>query len=184
MSTIITYANKEVYITRIYTNNVDHPKLFGVSIYYSGCDVNEQYGHYCYECHNPETWIQTNGRKTTNDELFNEIKKKLDFLFETYDKLAIIFVGGEPLMNLNKQSTLFLSKKLKDIYNDKIVNLLYSWRQPEHFKEQNLLHYTNFIDEFVLGRFEVEKKVEDKFPASSNQQYINKEELLSQIKNI
>jgi anaerobic ribonucleoside-triphosphate reductase activating protein len=184
MSSIVIYDNKEVYISRIFTNNVDHPKLFGVSIYYSGCDVNKYYGHYCYECHNPETWIQEIGKKTTNKKLLEEVKNKLDFLFNTYDKLAVVFVGGEPLMELNKQSLLFISKKLKDEYNDKIINLLYTWRQPEHIKNQNLLHYTKFIDEFVLGRFEVEKKVEDKFPASLNQQYIKQDELLRQIKNI
>jgi anaerobic ribonucleoside-triphosphate reductase activating protein len=179
--------NKNIAIERIFANNVDHPKLFGISIYFYGCDVNTEYGEFCKDCHNPELWFEDKcENKIDIETTLSILTNKIDFLFNnmTTNKLSINFVGGEPLTKINRIHTLNISKYLKEKYNDQITTLVYSWRQPNHILDQDILDYIKYIDEFVLGKFEIDKKIENRFPASTNQQYINKLELQNQIKQL
>ena len=86
-----------------------------------------------------------------------------------YNKMSIVFLGGEPLAEWNRQSVLEISKHFKEKYKDKIENILYSWRYIEDIKNENLKKYVKFIDYGVLGSFDNDKKVIDCIPASTNQ---------------
>jgi anaerobic ribonucleoside-triphosphate reductase activating protein len=169
-----------VYVNRIFFSTNDHPKLLSLSIYFQGCDKVPK----CAFCHNKDTWEPFKGFKYEISELNEIIKDKVSYALETYEKIAVSFLGGEPLAPYNREAVLEISKELKEEFGDKIVNILFSWRTLEDIKNQNLEKYIEYIDEFVLGPYEHELRNVDKngnvlFPASKNQKYIKREGILT-----
>jgi len=169
-----------IHLNRAFFSN-DNPHLFGLSIYFQGCDRNPK----CPYCHNPQTWAPYQGYEYELDELIEVIFNKLDYVFDSYDKLSLCYVGGEPLAPYNRDAVLAISKAVKARYGDKIVNVLFSWRMPDEIIEGGLMPYIEYIDEFVLGPYDYtlrnytdENNTEVGFPASTNQLYIKKEELI------
>lgn len=68
---------------------VDGPGLRTV-IFLQGCPLR------CIYCHNPDTWSLQDGKKSTSDEIFDEIIK-----YKSYMKFSgggMTLSGGEPLM--------------------------------------------------------------------------------------
>ena len=65
----------------------------------------------CVYCHNPDTWIMTDGQQTEDDELVRKIKN----LYPYIKGGGVTFSGGEPLM----QAPFFtsLAKKIKSECN-------------------------------------------------------------------
>jgi len=68
---------------------VDGPGIRTV-IFFSGCPLRCQY------CHNPDTWIMKNGKKTTISQVLEQINKTSNFIKNS--KGGITISGGEPLM--------------------------------------------------------------------------------------
>ncbi len=153
---------------RVFFN--DHPIYPSVSVYFQGCDATPK----CVGCHNPETWDFDEKYTRGYDEILQVVIEKLSLLLKGYSKVALAFVGGEPLSKRNRQCVRLLSKDAKEIFGVDVLTILYSWREPIDLLP--LKEYVQYIDEFVLGKFEISLKKDD-FPASSNQIYLKREQL-------
>lgn len=169
-----------VYVNRIFFSTNDHPKLLGISIYFQGCDRSPK----CLLCHNKETWEPYRGFKYDLEDLIQILKDKITYALESYDKIAVVYLGGEPLAPYNRDSVFQISKELKEEFSEKIVNTLYSWRTLEEIEFQNLENYIVYMDELVLGPYDhAQRNVDEKgnvlFPASKNQKYIKLNKVLS-----
>jgi anaerobic ribonucleoside-triphosphate reductase activating protein len=81
--------------------------------------------------------------------------------------MALCYLGGEPLAVWNRLSLYVVSKYFKIKYNDRVCNILYSWRYLEDIKCVN--KYTTYMDYGVLGDFQKEKKDLNYIPSSTNQ---------------
>ncbi len=160
-----------IHLNRMFFSN-DHPHLFGLSIYFQGCDRHPK----CPYCHNPQTWQPGIGYEYDLNELIEIVIGKVEYVMQTYSKLAVCYVGGEPLAYYNRDAVLELSRAFKLKFGDSIVNTLFSWRMPDDIVEQGLLDYVAYIDEFVLGPYDHTKRneIDGKllFPASTNQAYL------------
>jgi len=149
----------------------DHPTFFTLSVYFSGCDANPK----CKGCHNPELHDPNFGFEMSVDDLIQTVLSKLQYM--SLPVLAL--VGGEPLASYNRDAVLALTKAVKERLPQTTI-ILFSWRTLEELVEQDLLKYVEYVDEFVLGRFEITQKT-DGFPSSKNQIYISKQELQRRI---
>lgn len=163
------------YVNRIIYSYGDHPHLHSVSIYYQGCDRQPK----CAFCHNPQTWEPFRMFNLTDDEVILSVEDKLLPLISNEMKAAIVFLGGEPLAPYNRDSVYAVSKYFKMKFGDLVTTMLYTWRYIEDLKQEDLLKFVQYIDEFVLGPYIHELRVTDdngniKFPVSSNQLYVNK----------
>ncbi|ABR30472.1 ribonucleoside-triphosphate reductase [Thermosipho melanesiensis] len=163
----------KVHIYRIFFNTLDHPKHFALSIYFQGCDRIPK----CPFCHNKETWEPFRGFEYNVEKLIIRIKEKINDIIDLHEKIAIVYLGGEPLAPYNRRALLEISKSLKEEFSEKIINTLYTWRTLEDIKNQKLSSFIEYIDEAILGPYDHDQRNTDKdgnllFPASKNQKYI------------
>ncbi|HDK27792.1 MAG TPA: radical SAM protein [Candidatus Atribacteria bacterium] len=159
-------------VNRVIANITDHPKYFTISVYFQGCDATPK----CPNCHNPETWDFDSSMTVNYEDLYSAIKKNIDLYLAEFPAIALALLGGEPLTEINRYIVYRLTKDIKNKYGNRVIIILYSWRDIEDLKKENLFEFIGFVDEFVLGRYEEELKT-DSFPSSSNQKYITKAEL-------
>ncbi|ACB08903.1 MAG TPA: anaerobic ribonucleoside-triphosphate reductase activating protein [Thermotoga sp.] len=157
-----------MYVNRIGTFR-DHPDLYGVSVYFQGCDAKPK----CYMCHNPETWHLSEEYKRPAEVVTKIIDEKLSSLLRYFPKAALVFLGGEPLAPYNREETLSLSKMFKEKYGERLTVVLFTWRLPKDIVKENLLKYVQYVDEFVMGRY-LHAYRQDGFPASKNQIHIDR----------
>lgn len=136
------------------TNGLGKP---AISIYYSGCDIPVK----CKGCHNSELWAKQDV-KVSHEELFRLIKSYNDFSMSK--EFTVAFLGGDPLAEYNRESLMYVTKKLKEEY-DNVKIVIYSWRTPEEI-EENWIKYSDYG---VLGQFDIGILREGYLPASSNQ---------------
>jgi anaerobic ribonucleoside-triphosphate reductase activating protein len=148
----------------------DHPSLPSVSVYFQGCDAYPK----CLGCHNPETWDFDEKFAVDFSHLVQHVVAKLDVLLNVYDKVALVLLGGEPLSSRNRKYAYILARVVKEVFQERVVVLVYSWRTPKDLLELDVP--LDYFDEYVLGRY-LQKYHRDGFPASANQLYLTKEEL-------
>jgi anaerobic ribonucleoside-triphosphate reductase activating protein len=148
----------------------DHPNLPSVSVYFQGCDAYPK----CLGCHNPETWDFDEKFAVDFSHLVRHVVAKLDVLLNVYDKVALVLLGGEPLSSRNRKYAYILARVVKEVFQEKVVVLVYSWRTPKDLLELDVP--LDYFDEYVLGRY-LQKYHRDGFPASVNQLYLIKEGL-------
>ena len=134
-----------------------------ISIFYSGCDKLIK----CKDCHNPSLQKKGVGCQTNSNQLILDIERSLSFWLEVYEKISICYIGGEPFSKWNRQSVLNVSKYFKQKYNNKVCNIVYSWRYIEDLKD--LDNYLKYMDYGVLGEFQTDMKDLNYIPSSSNQ---------------
>ncbi len=130
-------------------------------------------------CHNPQTWEPFRAFNMTDDELIIVVESKLLPLIQNSIQTALVFLGGEPLAPYNRDSVYQVSKYFKNKFNNSVITTLYTWRYIEDIKQENLLKFVEYIDEFVLGPYihelrNVDEHNNTNFPASTNQMYVNK----------
>ena len=82
----------------------------GVSLFVQGC-----YRH-CNGCFNPETW-DFNGGKEWNDEVKNQFLTLVD---RPYIQ-RVTLLGGEPLVEYNRELVLTILKKVKETYPEDVI---------------------------------------------------------------
>ena len=170
-------------VYEIITTVNDHPELMSVSIYFSGCDANPK----CEGCHNPQLWEPDAGRDIPYEQLKEIVVKKLEMLLLQYEKVSLAYLGGEPLAIWHREVVKRLSKDIKEVFGDRVVQILYTWRTPYLIK-RDFADYVQNIDEFVAGRFVQRLINKDKdgnvlFPASTNQKYLTYAELFAEKKD-
>jgi len=161
-----------MYVNRINVNTIDNPNLIGLSIYFQGCDKFPK----CEQCHNPDTWEVRQEYYFEDNFILKEIDKKISFLLNSYDKVSLNLLGGEPFTLKNRESVKVITGFIKNKFGDKVTILAYSWRLPHQLPKD----FIGNIDEFCLGEFDITKKVEGRFPASTNQLYKTREELMNE----
>jgi anaerobic ribonucleoside-triphosphate reductase activating protein len=155
----------------------DHPSLPSVSVYFQGCDAYPK----CLGCHNPETWDFDEKFAVDFSHLVRHVVAKLDALLNVYDKVALVLLGGEPLSSRNRKYAYILARVVKEVFQEKVVVLVYSWRTPKDLLELDVP--LDYFDEYVLGRY-LQKYHRHGFPASANQLYLTKEELKQIFKTL
>lgn len=157
----------------MYVNRIgvlrDHPDLYGVSVYFQGCDAQPK----CFMCHNPETWVVDESFWYEREDVLKTIDEKLQLLLRSFPKVALSFLGGEPLAPWNREDLSFLSGFFKERYGERIVTVLFTWRTPKEIVKENLLEYIQHIDEFVFGRYMHAYRREG-FPSSKNQLHLDR----------
>lgn len=84
---------------------VDGPGIRFV-VFMQGCPLR------CLYCHNPDTWDKHKGTETTAEELLAQYNKNRDF----YKRGGITVTGGEPLLQLDFVTELFLKAKEQGIH--------------------------------------------------------------------
>jgi anaerobic ribonucleoside-triphosphate reductase activating protein len=144
-----------------------------VTLWVAGCP------HHCIGCHNPESWIENNGKPFTE-----ETKKQLFKILELPYIKGITFSGGEPIKLDNSK------------YAQELENLILEIR--EKFPTKDIWIYTGYTIEQILKNFnwhtvlcnidiliDGEFYLEDRdvslpFRGSSNQRIIDVKESLAQ----
>lgn len=139
-------------------NGLGHP---AISLYLTGCDKPTK----CIGCHNKELQEESKDYCDT-EELKFKINEKILKGFNFSKKMYVVFLGGEPLTEYNRNITYDISKYVKEKY-PQVTTVVYSWRTKELLK--NIRNYLSYMDYGVLGEFKDELYVEGTLPSSSNQ---------------
>ncbi len=114
---------------------VDGPGIRFV-IFMQGCPMRCQY------CHNPDTWEIGLGTEITADELITQYKKNRSF----YKSGGITVTGGEPLLQIDFVTDLFIKAKAENIHTC-IDTSGITFNQNEEYldKLKLLLKYTDLV---------------------------------------
>ena len=141
--------------------DISNGRGIGVSLYTSGCRFH------CKNCFNYELWDLNYGKK------FDDAAKELLFssLEEPFVKRFTI-LGGEPMIEENRNEVYNLLKEIKQKYPDKII-----WLYSGYKYEELLLIFPQIfevIDILVDGQFiDALKDFKLQFRGSSNQRIID-----------
>ena len=145
--------------TGINSDGVNHPS---VSVYFHGCDKPVK----CKGCHNSQLW-EFDEIPIDEKKLYKQIKTQIKKIKDFYPKVAVCFLGGEPLSPQYRSFVYYLSHMFSN--DDNVITILYSWRTLENINnDEELVKVTSEVDYGILGEFDENCLVDD-FPASSNQ---------------
>ncbi|MBN3352108.1 4Fe-4S cluster-binding domain-containing protein [Clostridium botulinum] len=154
---------KNIFITTQFSISGDGLYYPAISIYFSGCDKKIK----CADCHNPELQKQRVGYGTNYIEVINDLDNKIKEWLTIYPEISICYLGGEALAKWNREATYQISKHFKDKYQNKICNIIYTWRYLKDLREVE--DYISYIDIGVLGDYQKQNHVVNQIPSSSNQ---------------
>lgn len=115
---------------------VDGPGLRYV-VFMQGCPMR------CLYCHNPDTWEINAGQKFTVAEILNEYEHKRSF----YKNGGITVTGGEPLLQIDFLTELFIEAKKLDIHTCiDSSGIVFNENNPGFLKKlDRLLEYTDLV---------------------------------------
>ena len=142
------------YIARIFTSFIDVPDKVSLAIYFSGCSIG------CKGCHNKELWDMKSGTLTTDEQVMEKIRDN-----ELVEYVA--FLGGEPTDQM--EFLVHICKNVKQELKKPIA--VYTGREFEVLP-QDLKDNVDFI---VCGPYREDLKIENGWPASSNQRVFKKD---------
>ncbi len=114
---------------------VDGPGIRFV-VFMQGCPMR------CLYCHNPDTWEVGIGTETTAEELLSSYRKNRSF----YKSGGITVTGGEPLLQIDFVTELFMKAKAENIHTC-IDTSGITFNQNENYLEklELLLKYTDLV---------------------------------------
>ena len=135
------------YIEGINLSLCEVPGYIAYAIYFQGCPFK------CKGCHNEELWVQKKESETSINDIVKYLENK-----EMAD--YIVFIGGEPLQQIN--FVMEVINKLK--YKYKFA--LYTGYNKIPKKYIKILDYLEFVK---YGRYIEEKRVYGKMLATTNQ---------------
>jgi len=115
---------------------VDGPGLRFV-VFFQGCPMR------CRYCHNPDTWQPNTGTEMTVDEIMGKMLRNRSF----YSTGGITVTGGEPLLQIDFLTRLFIRAKKEGIHTCiDTSGITFNPSNAEHMKKINkLLEYTDLI---------------------------------------
>ena len=144
----------------------------GAALFTQGCP------YHCKNCFNKETWDFDSGCEwTQKDE-----NKIIDLLKPEYIKRLTI-LGGEPLIERNKEPLNKLLKRVKELYKNKKI-WLYTGAEFEKIKDE-YMDILKYVDIVVDGKYIDElRDIKLKFRGSSNQRIIDVQKSLKQNNTI
>lgn len=115
---------------------VDGPGIRYV-LFMQGCPMR------CIYCHNPDTWSTQGGEEITVSEVISEYNKNRPF----YKKGGITVTGGEPLLQIDFVTELFMAAKSAGIHTCiDTSGITYSETNKEYTgKLDKLMKYTDLV---------------------------------------
>lgn len=115
---------------------VDGPGIRFV-IFMQGCPLR------CLYCHNPDTWNLNSGKEISADEILGEYLKNLPF----YKNGGITVTGGEPLLQIDFLTELFVKAKKHNIHTCiDTSGITFSKENQDYLKKLDfLLGYTDLV---------------------------------------
>lgn len=150
--------------------SVDGPGVRYV-IFMAGCAMR------CQFCHNPDTWNMQSGTVYTADEL---IEKALRYRSYWGSKGGITVSGGEPLLQIDFLTELFMKAREKGIHTtlDTSGNP-FTREEPFFGKFQTLMKYTDLI---LLDIKHIDENRHRSLTGCTNQNILDLAEYLSEIR--
>ena len=142
--------------------DISNGENIGVALFTQGCPFR------CKNCFNPETHDFNGGKEYTL-----EVRDKIISLISRSYIKRFSILGGEPLIDRNKQDLISLCSMIKETRPD-IKIWVYTGNTFENIKQSwyDLLH--NYVDILVDGQFVDElKDLRLEFRGSSNQRLID-----------
>ena len=148
-------------IIKIFKETISDGPGFRYSIYFSGCS------HYCYDCHNPETW-----KGDIGDLLDEEYMEKIISQINNNPLLdGVTLSGGDPFFNPSE--LLEFVKRLKSKTGMDIWAYT-GYTFEELITDEVKRECLNYIDTLVDGKFDKERANPELFyRGSSNQRIID-----------
>ena len=144
----------------------------GVTLFTQGCP------YHCKNCFNPETWDFNKGTEWTKETE----DKIIDLLKPDYIKRLTI-LGGEPLIERNREPLNKLLKRVKELYKNKKI-WLYTGAEFEKIKDE-YIDVLKYVDIVVDDKYIDElRDIKLKFRGSSNQRIIDVQKSLKQNNTI
>ena len=115
---------------------VDGPGIRYV-LFMQGCPMR------CLYCHNPDTWNTHGGDETSAEDVISEMENNIAF----YRKGGITVSGGEPLLQIDFVTELFMLAKKKNIHTCiDTSGITYSKTNEEYLKKlDRLMEYTDLV---------------------------------------
>lgn len=115
---------------------VDGPGLRFV-VFLQGCPLR------CLYCHNPDTWDKHKGTETTAEEILEQYNKNREF----YKRGGITVTGGEPLLQLEFVTELFIKAKKQGIHTCLDTSgIVFNKNSEEQMKKfDELIKYTDLV---------------------------------------
>lgn len=141
-----------------------------VSVWYFGCP------HRCKGCHNANLWEDDYLPETDIEEVLNKL---ISLINKNGIMRNLSFLGGEPLYNKNLEDTIYIAKKIKEIYPE-IKIYLWTGYLLEDLQEKSKTNIDykeilELIDVLIDGPFVLEKRdLTLKLRGSSNQRIFRK----------
>lgn len=147
---------------------VDSISGINVSFWCQGCLFH------CSHCHNPQTWDLNGGQELPSN--YKEII--LDLLHKNGIDRGLSILGGEPLLEQNRQIVSDLVDYIKDKSPNTIIYLWsgFTYKDIKKLKDSRIKNIMNKIDYFIDGLYDESKRdCTLKLRGSSNQNiYIRK----------
>lgn len=155
---------------RIDKDNLLNGEGVRVVLWTTGCE------HHCFNCHNKETWCETNGVEFTNEtkeELYKELSKEYI--------AGLTLSGGDPLAPHKREEIGKLVKETKEKFPNKDIWCWtgYKWEEIQD------LPFLKYIDVLIDGEFvQALYSPNLKWKGSSNQRVIDVQKSLQENKVI
>ena len=147
---------------------VDGPGVRFV-VFFEGCPMRCQY------CHNPDTWVLTDGKQMEADEIIDRFLRNASF----YRTGGITATGGEPMLQIDFLIELFRKAKEMGIHTtlDTSGNP-YTEKEPFYSKWLELMKYTDLI---LLDIKHIDEQEHIKLTGQTNKNILAMAEKLSDM---
>lgn len=114
---------------------VDGPGIRMV-VFMQGCPMR------CAYCHNPDTWAVEGGKAISADEILDEYERKKEY----YRKGGLTVTGGEPLLQIDFVTELFIKAKEKKIHTCLDTSGVTFSKQSKQLKQMDrLMEVTDLV---------------------------------------
>lgn len=155
-------------IAGIIDNDIVNGEGISVSLFLQGCPFH------CKGCHNPETWDPNGGITINEEDLTQNILKKL---IANNINRNLNILGGEPLDTKKKNNYLaWLINTVKSLYPETKICLWtgYTYEKLKSIDNKDLQYILNNINYLIDGPFKIEERdITLKWRGSRNQRVID-----------
>ena len=155
-------------VSGIIDNDIVNGEGISVSLFLQGCPFH------CKGCHNPETWDPNGGITINEEDLTQNILKKL---IANNINRNLNILGGEPLDTKKKNNYLaWLINTVKSLYPETKICLWtgYTYEKLKSIDNKDLQYILNNINYLIDGPFKIEERdITLKWRGSRNQRVID-----------
>lgn len=150
-----------------------------VSVFMNFCSFH------CLGCWNSETWDRKEDLYMEDEKVAEEIIKSLN-QFDLEPAIGLSFLGGDPILPQNAESTANIIKLVLKEKPDVVIGLWTGYKFEYLLKkmDDNQRYILENIDVIIDGQFMKGKKISNKRYGSYNQRVINVPESLKALETI